>query len=256
MSQVVPTGARNIPIIGPSLVRGSEAAGENYERALTARNRVNTEAGAQGVEIPAGPQNQKARDLRDAYMKRSDMTKQMGALKKRYADFRSVWRSGKLSPSDAQEYLTSLDEEAKAIWEARDKQAHIPRSERIVAQQAKEFSNVLREQMRTLVPGHEITSKKLSAAIAAKSAIGAAEEHPGVMKMIGRGTVGAGVGSVAGGAASPDNPTAGRVGGAALGGLLTTTPSAATRLGLLMTDPLVQFLLRQSPRFMGPDTTR
>lgn len=254
LSGLVPLGARKIPVIGPSLVRGSEAAGENFDQALAARDRVNAQAGAQGVEIPASAQNQQFRQMKTDLSGRSDRTRQLNALRRRYADFKSVWRSGRLDPSDAQTYLTSLDEEAKSLWEARDKGVHVPRAERIAAQQAKKFSNVLREQMRTLVPGHEVTSKKLSSAIAAQNAVKAAEEHPGVLKMIGRGTIGAGVGSAIGAAAAPNDRTMGGGAGAVLGGLLVTTPSASTRLGLLLTDPYIQFLLRNSPRFIPPGT--
>jgi len=234
---------------------GKQAAEANFGRAAAARDAAN--AAATGT-VPRAPlQNEMATMAKEA-QGRSDLSAQMSALKQRYRDFLKSWRMGQKSPAEAQTFLTSLDEEAKPLWEATgNKNKYVPPADKIVAQQAKRLSGVLRQQMQQIVRGHKELSAELARSIAAKDAIGAAEIRPSLLRIGARSGVGATVGGIAGGMSGQDRIR--RSGeGAALGALLANSPESMSRLGLVATDPYLQMLLRASANRFVPqaDTTR
>lgn len=242
-ANIAPPGARRIPIVGPSLVKGSTAAEGNFAGKLAARDAANV----RGPSIPAAPMEQKLADMEANALGRSDRSAQLAALKKRFSDFVDVWQAGQLSAPQAQQFLTSLDEEAKPLFEAMGQRGvRIPPADQIVAQQAKQLSSTLRKTMNTLVTGHRATSTALSNAIAARDAIKATESVPGIGRIVGRSVAGSTLGGAIGAAASPDHARGGAE-GALLGLAAMNSPTVMSRLGLLATDPIVALLARQFP---------
>jgi hypothetical protein len=243
---LAPAWARKIPIIGPGLVRGSTVAAENFGEKTAARDAANAVAPA----IPSQPLENKFTQMEAGALGRSDRSAQLAALNKRYTDFVKVWGSGSLSASDAQKFLSSLDEEAKPLYEAaRQRGVHVPAADQIVAQQAKQLSGTLKSTMNQIVKGHAATSTALSNAIAAKNAVNASEAMPGVARVMARSGIGSAVGSAAGAATNP-NHVQGGAEGAAAGAALANSPQILSRLGLLATDPLLLGAARNIPRFV------
>ena len=239
---------------------GKRAAAANFARATAARDAANAAATGTVSRVPL--QNEMATMAKEA-QGRSDLSSQMSALVQRYQDFLKSWRMGQKSPAEAQVFLSSLDEEAKPLWEAAgNKNKYVPPADRVVAQQAKRLSGVLRQQMQQIVNGHEVLSAKLARSIAAKDAIGAAEIRPSLLRIGARSGVGAAVGGTVGGLSGKDHVRdSGK--GAALGAVLANSPEAMSRLGITALDPYMQMLLRAAGNqaagaFMPqqPDSTR
>jgi len=238
---------QDVPIVGPSLVRGSTAASRNFGAATAARDAAN----AAGPNIPAQPLDNEFGQMAQDFAGRSDKSTQMSALLRRYNDFVDTWRAGQLSAADAQKYLTSLNDEATPLWQAKGQRGvTIPPADQVVAQQAKRLSGVLKQTMGTLVKGHTATNAALSSAIAAKDAIAASESMPGIGRMLARSGVGSTIGGAIGGATSPGDRLGGIERGSALGFAAANMPQVTSRAGLLMTDPVLQQFLRQTPRFI------
>lgn len=226
---------------------GGRKAGENLSRKTAARDAANTAAANAGVEIQARPMEQKMMSLVNEYQLRGDRSSQLSALSKRMDDFIETWRAGKLSPPDAQKYLSSLDEEAKNLWKAEHKMGqYVPEAERRGAQQAKQIAATLRAEFRRLVPNHRATSAALSGAASAKNAIDEAE-HMGMLSLGSRLATGAMLGAGVEQFADPNKDAAGYATKAGVG-LMLAHPSASSRLGMFLTNPLLLNLLRQGPR--------
>ena len=71
-----------------------------------------------------------------------------------------------------------------------------------------------------------------------------------VARFIGRGTLGAGIGSAVGASANPDR-LRGAETGAAVGGLLANSPQALSRIALGVSDPALLAILKQTPRLIS-----
>lgn len=241
----LPVGGVNF---GPLKSGGSRAAA-NLARKTAARDAANLAAGQSGVEISSRPIEQKMLQMADDYGLRGDRSAQLNALARRMDDFVETWKAGKLVPKDAQVYLSSLDEEARNIWKAEKKMGqHVPEAERRAAQQARQIAEVLRKEMRTLVPNHRSTSEGVSRAIAAKSAIDEAE-HSGVLSLGSRLATGAALGAGVEHYMDPNRDPAGYATKMATG-LLLAHPALSSRLGLSLAGGGLSTAATQAPRMV------
>ena len=252
------SGASKVPLVGKVLGRmvgrGSDKAEALTLKRMAARSGVNAQAGAQGVEIPAAPIETAMNAMKAGFAKRGDRSRQLKSFARRYADFKKVWAAGRLDPTDAQTYLTSLDEEAKPIFEQIAKGKRVPPAERRIANQAKRVANEVRAQMRLHVPGHMESSRLLGTAIQTRDAVAAAE-NSGLRSMGSRFATGAALTS--GAEMLSGHDPRGRMGaGAIAGGALLASPEALSRLGLLAADPALKAIIRQVPRALMKDRPR
>jgi hypothetical protein len=244
-----------LPVGGVGPFRGGARAGRNLAKKTAARDAVNAAAGAAGTTLPAGPMEQKMLEMVDRYQLRGDRSSQLSALSRRMDDFMETWKTGRLSPADAQEYLTSLDEEAKTLWKATNKMGqHVPEAERKAAQQAKQIAGVLRQELRARVPGHLKASKRLSSAIAAKNAIDESE-HMGMLSLGSRLATGALLGTGVEQFTDPHRDAAGYI-TKAMTGMLLAHPSLSSRVGLSLAGGATNQLARQAPRMVSPELLR
>ena len=252
----IAAGARKIPVIGPSLVRGSEEAGTLLSERKAARDLVNTQAGQQGVRVPSSPIKQAIKDMAKTFEGRSDRSAQLAPLKRRFKDFLVTWRNGSMSPTDAQKYLSSLDEEAKSIWEAASSGQRVSVAEKRVANQAQQVSKVVRNLMRNTVPGHEEVSEPLGRAAVAKGAV-SMSEAAGLTPLATRFALGSGLTATADALSGSHDYKRMGIKSALAGGVMAS-PATMSRLALLATDPLIVAAMRQAPRFFAPppDVTR
>ncbi len=242
----LPVGGANL---GP-IKSGGKRAGENLAKKTAARDAVNRAAGAAGVEIKSGPMETKMLAMLDSYGLRGDRSAQISALSRRMDDFLETWKAGKLSPEDAQVYLSSLDEEARNLWKAEKKMGqHVPEAERRAAQQAKQIAGELRNEFRRLVPGHRRASAALSNAVAAKGAIDESE-HMGVLSLGSRLATGAMLGAGVEQFGDSHRDPAGYLTKAGTG-LLLAHPSLSSRVGLSMAGGALGKAATQAPRALG-----
>ena len=243
----LPSVVADVPAVGPSLVRGSRVAADNYARALAERNAVNRAAQAAGTTIPRKTVEDAIKGLI------SDTSNEMGSqadinyLKKALQS----WKDRKLEQlqvPEVQRILTRFDAGSAVVHNAANKGITIPTA----AQQAKaayqrRVADALRGAVRKAVDRHQEVSSELSSAIAAKKAVNASEPMAGPAMMAARAGAGTVVGGAIGGVTDRNHWRGAEI-GAGLGALGANSPQATSRLGLLMTDPALMALLRNSPR--------
>lgn len=247
--------ARDIPLIGPSLVRGSDVAGADFGSALAARNAANSAATQAGKTIPRKAVESGLMDAVNNASKDMADPSEVNFLKKRLA----YWRAKKLEQipvDDVQGILTRYDAKLKPYYAALNGGNFVPtESQSAAAAYRKAVVDALRPAIRDAVPAHEALSSTLGNTIAAKNAVNKSQALAGPGLMAARSVSGGVLGSAVGGLVDPNHAQGAGLG--AVGGMLgANSPQAVSRLGLLLSDPAILAALRLGPRFAAPDVTQ
>lgn len=237
-----------IPVVGRAIGRGADFAKEHWLKRVAERNAVNAAAGAAGARIPRKAAEDAIKNLIKETSSEMGDDSEVKYLKMKLKS----WRARKLDmlpPSEVQPIITRFDAKSKPVFAAIARGENVPTAGmQARAAYQRDVANALRDAMRQNVPGHEAASAALGTASATKTAIQKAE-HGGIKSLGSRFATGAAL--TAAGEKLAGNEPNHRMGmDSIVGGALLASPALLSRGGLLLTDPYVQSILRQTPRFV------
>jgi hypothetical protein len=249
MSFMKGRGAPHVPVVGPSLVKGSQQAERVWLERTAARDAANAVAEAAGAKIPRAQAEQALQRIID--IAKREMADD--AEVKYFERVLSSWRNRKspdLGIVEVQKIVTRYNNLSRPVFTALKSGKSVP--EDVLQQkmhQRMALSERLSEELAFAVPEWSAKSEALGRAIAMKDAVKAAE-HQAVRTLGSRlatgGAIGTGVEALSGGRDPREYARSSLIGAAAGAGL--TSPALLSRAGLLLNDPMLQFILRTGPR--------
>jgi hypothetical protein len=235
-----------IPLVGPMLQSGGREAKRLWLERTASRKAVNTAAGRAGIRIP----RQAAIDAIDGLLTKASAEMADDAEIAYLRKTIDSWRTRKgdwLRPGEVQRVITRFNNSSRPVFKAMKSGNAVPEDAlQQKAAQRMAVAEALSSEMEKKVPGWREYTSKLGESIAVKDAVNKAE-HMGPLSLGSRLAVGSAIGAGAETLSGKDAPGGART-HALLGAALLASPSALSRSGLLLTDPLLQMVLRNAPR--------
>ena len=246
--------APHVPIIGPSLVKGSQQAERLWLKRTADREAVNSIADAAGARIPRAAAEQALQRVIDTASKEMADDAEIRYFQK----VLDSWKKRKapdLGIVEVQRIVTRYNNLTKPVFNALKSGKSVPEDalQQKTAQRMA-LADRLSEELAYAVPDWSTKSEALGRAIAMKNAVSGAE-HQAVRTLGSRlatgSAIGTGLEAVSGERDPREYARSGLIGAGA--GAALTSPALLSRLGLLMNDPALQMLLQQGPRAFRPN---
>jgi hypothetical protein len=243
--------APRVPVVGPSLVKGSQQAERVWAERTAAREAANAAAEAAGARIPRAAAEQ-------ALQRVIDTAKHEMADDAEVRYFQRVlnsWRRRKspdLGIAEVQRIVTRFNNLNRPVHSALKAGKSVPEDalqQKMTQRMA--LADRLSEELAFAVPEWAAMSDALGKAIAMKNAVNLAE-HQAVRTLGSRlatgSAFGTGLEALSGERDPREYARSGLIGAGA--GAALTSPALLSRFGLFLNDPLLQLIAQQSPRAM------